>query len=431
MPARLAIRMSKQVAEHNPALSVASVGESAQRVLAARFGGSPELSNPENLGGNGSSLVLRARVGHNDFLQERTVVVKQLPPQPSGEEPSSLADPEANRSRGSRRISFDRTGLFRELVAYQFTNTLAEESRPGPLLLAYDIQERLLILSDLGDGQNFAEVLTGLSAKDRRTALRKLGRSLGRMHVATAGKEESYNTLFRRQCQKHGYAFEDVVGQQPKIEETIILGLELMESNSISMHPEVIRLANLAASRQADATARAFTPFDLMPDNIVLAQRVFFLDYEWAGFRDIAFDVACVMAGFPQDLSTPALSDQETAEFLDAWRAEVVHYWPEFRDDGYFNEVLVATLIAWAFFSLALLYYGSDKVNDLREFDIEADDLKKLTTAQLIDLATTVDAILRFTAGLGEKRFAPVTELAENLLAALAPLGAHPQRRED
>ena len=190
-------------------------------------------------------------------------------------------------------------------------------------------------------------------------------------------------------------------------------------------------MANLSAKRQSDATSRAFTPFDLMPDNIVLAQRVFFLDYEWAGFRDIAFDVACVMAGFQQDLTTPALSDQETAEFLDAWRAEVVHYWPEFRDDAYFNEVLVASLIAWAFFSLALLYYGSDKVNELREFDIEADDLKKLTTAQLIDLATTVDAILSFTAGLGEERFAPVTELAENLLAALAPLGAHPQRRED
>ena len=78
------MRMSKQVSEHNPALSVAAVGESAQRVLAARFGGSPELSNPENLGGNGSSLVLRARVGHNDFLQERTVVDKQLPTEPSG-----------------------------------------------------------------------------------------------------------------------------------------------------------------------------------------------------------------------------------------------------------------------------------------------------------------------------------------------------------
>src|SRR5699024_5194344 len=179
---------------------------------------------------------------------------------------------------------------------------------------------------------------------------------------------------------------------------------------------EVIRLANLSAKRQSDATSVTFCQFDLMAVNCLLAQRVFFLDYAWAVFRDIAFDVACVMAGFPQDLTTPALSDQETAEFLDAWRAEVVHYWPEFRDDAYFNEVLVASLIAWAFFSLALLYYGSDKVNELREFDIEADDLKKLTTAQLIDLATTVDAILSFTAGLGEERFAPVTELAENLL---------------
>lgn len=251
------------------------------------------------------------------------------------------------------------------------------------------------------------------------------------MHVATAGKEESYNTLFRLQCQKHGYAEEDVAGQQLKIEEMISLGLELMEGNAITIDPEVERLAELAAKRQSDAGARAFTPFDLMPDNIVLAQRVFFLDYEWASFRDIAFDVACIMAGFPQDLTTPALTDEETAELLNAWRAEVVHRWPEFKEEDYLDDVIVASLVGWAFFSLALLYYGSDKVTELREFDIEIDDLKKLTTAQLIDLATTVDAILRYTAGLEKPRYEPVIRLAEDLLAALGSLGAHPQHRED
>ena len=205
-----------------------------------------------------------------------------------------------------------------------------------------------------------------MPAKDRRTAW-KLGRSLGRMHVATAGKEESYDTLFRRQCQKHGYDFEDVAGQQPKVEETITLGLELMESNSITMHPEVIRLANLSANRQSDATSRAFTPFDLMPDNIVLAQRVFFLDYEWAGFRDIAFDVACVMAGFPQDLTTPALSDQETAEFSMPGEEVVLLAGSgrRLRQRGPGGSAdRVGLLLSGA------LYYGSDKVNDLREFDI-------------------------------------------------------------
>lgn len=419
------------MSENSPALSIEEVVDTARRILAARFGGSPELTNAEDLGGNGSSLVLRARVGHNDFLQERTAVVKQLPAEKPEDPASSLADPVANRARGSRRISFDRTGLFRELVAYQFTNSLAENDRPGPLLLAYDIEERILILSDLGEGQNFAEVLNRLPAKERLTALRKLGRSLGRMHVATAGKEESYNTLFRLQCQKHGYAEEDVAGQQLKIEEMISLGLELMEGNAITIDPEVERLAELAAKRQSDAGARAFTPFDLMPDNIVLAQRVFFLDYEWASFRDIAFDVACIMAGFPQDLTTPALTDEETAELLNAWRAEVVHRWPEFKEEDYLDDVIVASLVGWAFFSLALLYYGSDKVTELREFDIEIDDLKKLTTAQLIDLATTVDAILRYTAGLEKPRYEPVIRLAEDLLAALGSLGAHPQHRED
>ena len=152
--------------------SVESTVEAATHVLATRFGGTPELSDPQDLGGSGSSMVLRCRISAEPFLQERTVVIKQLPRE--------------SESAGSDGNGFgpDALGMLREVVAYQYTNTLAESVRPGPVLLAYDIEQRLLVLSDAGDGTNFTDVLTLHDSKSRTGALRKLGRSLGKMHAA-------------------------------------------------------------------------------------------------------------------------------------------------------------------------------------------------------------------------------------------------------
>ena len=104
----------------------------AASVLAARFGGTPELSHAEDLGGSGASLVLRCRVSPNPFLQERTVVIKQLP--------------QFVRTNNEQSdLHADELALIREIVAYQYTNTLPEQVRPGPLLLAYDVDQLSLI----------------------------------------------------------------------------------------------------------------------------------------------------------------------------------------------------------------------------------------------------------------------------------------------
>lgn len=407
--------------QDSTALTIDNTVSAAQELLASRFGGTPELTHPEDLGGNGAALVLRARVAQNDFLPERTVVVKQLPP----------ADPDARQVSEDLNITLDEAVLFRELVAYQFTNSLAEEGRPGPQLLAYDIEKRLLVLSDLGDGKNFTDVINHFDADDRLVALRKLGRALGRMHVATAGREEAYVTLLRRQCQRHGISSNALQGRDLRIDELIKTGVKLLTKNKVPIDPVVVDFANYAADRQNRVDIPAFTPFDLTPDNLLLTNRVYFLDYEWAGFRDIAFDVACVVAGFPQDTSTPALTDEETDEFIAAWRVEITQMWPEYRDDDELYAAIMASLIGWAFFSLALLYYGPANLSELEEFNIGGDDLKNLTNAQLVDLATTLEAIQRFAMNHDRPGYPVVGELTKSLLAALARLGATPQERGD
>ena len=105
--------------------------------------------------------------------------------------------------------------------------------------------------------------------------------------------------------------------------------------------------------------------------------------------------------------------------------------WPEYRDDDELYAAIMASLIGWAFFSLALLYYGPANLSELEEFNIGGDDLKNLTNAQLVDLATTLEAIQRFAMNHDRPGYPVVGDLTKSLLAALARLGATPQERGD
>lgn len=408
--------------------SVEATMEAARQLLANRFGGTPELTQPEDLGGDSEALVLRCRVSPNPFLHERTVVIKQLP------EPTEERVEQAGGASSSAPSEVHNLSLIREIVAYQYTNTLPEACRPGPLLLAYDISRRLFILSDAGDGPNYTDILTLHEPEDRLVAVRKLGRRLGKIHANTFGGRSAYEALMKRRCQKHGVSVNVIIDSDVDIAMLIRQGLNLLRENKVEIPEGVVAFANESANRQSRTDLLAFTPFDLTPDNIILADQVVFLDYEWASFRDIAFDVACVIAGFPQDNSTPALEDKEIREFLATWRAEVSSVWPAAKDDEVLARGLMSGLIGWAFMSLMMLHYGRLSMERSRGFHPTGSaglsrDLAQLSDTQLQDLATTVDAIKRVTDIYTVVDFREVRDWTTGMLRILASLGAHPQSR--
>ncbi len=396
----------------------------AEELLSARFGGLCELTNPEVLSGSGSATVLRCRVVPNPFLQERSVVVKQLPM----DDPADLA---------SRGVTHNYVALVREIIAYQYTNTLPENARPGPLLLAHDIDNRILVLSDVGDGANFQEVLNYFSAEDRISALRKLGRAMGRMHAHTFGDSEAFGVLYRRQCSRHNLSPAQLAEYDLAIPSLIRGGMALMERNGIAIDPVIAELAEYSAEANAQPGFQAFTPFDLIPDNIMLAHNVVFLDYEWANFRDVTFDVACVVAGFPQDNSTPALSTEEAREFIGSWRAEIAPVWPEIRDDELLRKVIIASMIGWAFTSLMLLYYGRLALEEHADSILRNEQqnskahLEQMSKDNLEDIATTVDAIRQFAVDQPSMYTEAVVGYATTLREVLSKLGAFPRIRRD
>src|SRR5919108_299379 len=149
----------------------------AERLLTRRSGAGVVLADPEDLGGSERSVVARARLARNPFSLPRTLVVKHY-----------LAEPDPDRP----------DPFHYEVASCQLFTALPTESRPSPVLIAYDTQTRLLVLEDLGRSSTLADKLFGPDPAAAQRNMLSWARALGRMQAATAGREGDFGALLRR-----------------------------------------------------------------------------------------------------------------------------------------------------------------------------------------------------------------------------------------
>ncbi|GAB18251.1 hypothetical protein GOEFS_050_00290 [Gordonia effusa NBRC 100432] len=301
--------------------------DAAERLLTTRAGAPVSLADAEDLGGSGRTTVVRARVAQNPVSMDRTLVIKSLPPH---EDPRSFQ---------------------REVVSYQYVTALPNESRPGPQLIASDYDRRLLVLSDLGNGQSMKDLLSGTDVVATSRAVSAWGQALGRMHAATLGGEEDFAALLRRGNGKVGVS--DDVGERwarlatsSAASAAALLDVELPDA--------VAQMLEAGCELFAGGDHRAFSPSDVGPENILLNDDgVQFMDYEWGGFRDAMLDIAYAVATFGQHLSTINLGRRAELEsaLVDAWRSEVEGIWPRLRNDDELNSRLLTAWLLWSWLS--------------------------------------------------------------------------------
>lgn len=307
----------------------------AADILTRRYGGAQDLHEVTELSGSGLAMVYRAKVASNPFFQHRSVVVKHSPATGNALEDASF---------------------LREVVSYQFTTSLSAEVRPGPMLLGYDTEQRLIILSDSGDGETLASALERADEAEHITILRNLGTALGKMHVGTADEEDAFNVLFHRMTRSRDNAAKIQHVRDRMLARRIQLGVDIIARSGIEVPHEVRTIANNVQSRLLRGGMRAFTPFDLSPDNIIYCKgKHHFLDYEWAGFRDVSFDVAFIVARFPMFLAAQPFNAAATQAFIDAWVAEVKHIWPGVQTPDTLQARITAAMVGWAMSSVTVL----------------------------------------------------------------------------
>ncbi|MFI5503909.1 Phosphotransferase enzyme family protein [Corynebacterium kutscheri] len=411
--------------ENKSAMSEQSTSEIitiAEDLLSQRFGGTQQLSDVESLNGSGIATVLRARVAPSPFLQQRSVVIKYMPP---------------------TGLLVDDTAIVREIAAYQFTTSLSEEVRPGPVLLAHDADKSIVVITDSGDGDTFFDLLDTDDAELRISILRNLGEALGKMHADTASKEEDFLILLKRMLHKYPEAAKVNAFREAFLVRAIDVGQHIIEQQGIEV-PQIVKdLAKNAARRLFYGQHRAFTPFDLSPDNIIVAERTHFLDYESAGFRDATFDIACVICGFPQFLFSRPIQDDEADVFIDSWVNEVGKIWPNVNNLTRLHIRITTAMIGWAFSSITLMLAGlvgdtfEDDYIKRQADDFDTDDLltqfsdasKQLfdttddSREELVlvrnDLVETFESIERFAARGSDTKLPAVAQFARRMVDVL------------
>jgi hypothetical protein len=313
---------------------VSEVVAAAQRLLTKRTGAPVTLIDPVDLGGSGQAIVLRVKVSENPFQLPRTLVVKQVRDLPGESELHSELTDVAGSS-----------AFLREAASYQFANALATDSRPGPELHAYDLDARLLILSDLGDASAIPTLLRSSDASMVTNSLMAMAQALGRMHAATVGREDDFAALLRRVGQPDSA---DGISAQIPDALAAVPGM-LTGLLGVGAPPDVL-LERVSRSGRlfAHGAFRAFSPSDLCPDNIIVNDEgVRFLDYEWGGFRDATLDITYALASFPGCLCSFELSHDREQAMIDAWRSEVVGIWPALADDNVLATKLLDARLIW------------------------------------------------------------------------------------
>lgn len=297
----------------------------ASRLLSRRAGSDVELSDPEDLGGSGSSVVARARMGQNPFSDRRSVVVKQYRGDPGATDPFRY-----------------------EVASCQLFTALPSDVRPSPVIIAHDPDQRLLVLEDLGRSSTLADKLFGPDSDAARHCLLGWARGLGRMQSATAGREGDFGALLRRLGEK---VRRDPIADQAR---AALVGLPELLGDALGVSvPEMAVLEAHGGVRLLGGTGfRAFSPSDTCPDNnLVTSRGVRFVDFEWGSFRDVVLDAAYVRVPFPGCAASFALPSGVADQMLDAWRTEVAPVWPELDDPDVLRSRLADAHLLWVWWS--------------------------------------------------------------------------------
>lgn len=238
-----------------------AVLDATQDILTRRAGASVRIDDPEDLGGSGRSTVLRVRVADNPVSLDRTLVVKAF------DDNSESAQ------------------VLREIASYRYATALPTASRPGPQLLASDLDTRILVLTDLGNGRGMLDQLASPDVDEVRRGVSAWGQALGRMHAATYGGEDDFRALLRVSGRGGRRPDADALaaGIGREAAASVRRADEVAAEVGIDVPGEFGDVLSAGLELFSDSRFRAFSPSDVGPENILINDDgVQFMDYEWA-----------------------------------------------------------------------------------------------------------------------------------------------------
>lgn len=186
----------------------------------------------------------------------------------------------------------------------------------GPRLLAADPEHRLIVMEDLGDAPNLADLLLGGDEKRARAALIEWAATYGRLAVQTVGRESELEAP-----------------DEPWVARDMAKLPAFLDGLGIASPPGLDADIEAVSALDHDRF-RVFSPGDICPDNHLLtAGGLRPIDFEGAGFHSVFLDASYSRMPFGTCWCVFRLPKSFSAEAERAYRDEVVKAYPELADD--------------------------------------------------------------------------------------------------
>lgn len=179
---------------------------------------------------------------------------------------------------------------FTDWASLAFLSTLPEAAGVAPSFYGGDVQERLIVMEDLGGAVSLADLLDDGGATTVATTLEKLVVTMARLVIATSGREETFEkiraalpggtALGRRQ---EAARWLDARGRITAWADALDLPLPRGFDDAC---------AAVAATYAEPGAYLAFSHGDPAPSNNHIASgRVCLVDFEYAGYRHALYDI--------------------------------------------------------------------------------------------------------------------------------------------
>lgn len=216
--------------------------------------------------------VLRVPVIEGNHLPE-SIVIKQIP--------------EDARFGADARFRSEWAGL-------EFANQIATNTQFAPQIIAGDVQERIIILEDLGDVQNLNNQLHEQTI-DGTHLLRQYGTFLGTMHAASIGRQAEFEVI-----QKRLNADVPPNDSSRDLREMLDKVHEAFDPNPHMSKVFIEEIVQASAIVHDESALFAFNHHDAGPHNILLTDNSLrFVDFEFSTYSHAFMDMTAVHLAFP------------------------------------------------------------------------------------------------------------------------------------
>ena len=252
------------------------------------------------------------------------------------------------------------TRLALEYAAARMIGDLADAPL-GPRVYGVDPEHGYIVLEDLGDGANLAEILLdpASSTEHATKSLARYAEALARLHATTLGRQHEFRAHANAIAGARQFSTDPSASHGQRVDAWLRQDLPAFTQAFAAL--DIAPPAQLEAECTAIAhtlTAaqmwKALSNGDYCPDNHIIDRFGQFrlLDFEKGGFRHAFLDLAYLYLPFPTCWCVHSLPDAAVARAEAAYRAQLAPVIPAIADDAIFGEQLAHACAFWVVRSL-------------------------------------------------------------------------------